>query len=289
MASVEEHRRFYATWITAAAGVPKSSLTDAFTLTPRERFLGPGPWSIVTSHGYVDTPSADPSFLYQDVVVALDRERRINNGQPTLHAQCLAALKVRSGETAIHVGAGTGYYTAVLARLVSTAGHVDAYEIDRELAARAAARLGDLPQATVHAGSGAEAPLPATDVLYVSAGATEPLAVWLDALRIGGRLLFPMTPDATAKRPGAGAMLLITREGPARFAARFLFAAMFIPCVGARNPITAARLEESFERGDFHRVRSLRRTKPDKSCWVAGDDWWLSTAEERGPAGGQTP
>jgi Protein-L-isoaspartate(D-aspartate) O-methyltransferase (PCMT) len=81
---------------------------------------------------YVDTPSDDLAFLYQDVVVALVPRRELNNGEPHLYARCLAALAISGGEWA--VGSGTGYYTAILAHLVGPTGTVVAYEIDQDLA-----------------------------------------------------------------------------------------------------------------------------------------------------------
>jgi protein-L-isoaspartate(D-aspartate) O-methyltransferase len=92
MERLEAHRAFFASLITASAGVPAGRLSEAFAATPRERFLGPGPWKIFTSTGYITTPSDDPSFLYQDVTVALSEASKINNGQPVLHAVSLAAL-----------------------------------------------------------------------------------------------------------------------------------------------------------------------------------------------------
>lgn len=196
-----------------------------------------------------------------------------NNGQPTLHAFCIAAMEMKRGERILHVGAGTGYYTTILAKLVGETGTVDAYEIVPEFAQRAVSNLAEFSFVTVHARSGAEGPLSACDVLYVNAGATEPLDVWLNALRPGGRLLFPMTPA-----DGTGAMLLVTRNEEGRFAARFLMQVQFVPCIGARNEMTAQRLGEAFRNGNWNKVKSLRRSEPlDESCWVAGDGWWLST------------
>ena len=276
MDRLESHRSFFARLITATVGVPggQGRLADAFAATPRERFVGPGPWRVFTAAGYIETPTDDPAFLYQDITVALEAEGPINNGQPTLHALCLNTLNVQEGETVVHVGAGSGYYTAVLARLAGPAGAVFAYEIEERLALRATANLADLPQASVQSRSGSEGPLPECDVLYVSAGATAPLDAWLDALRPGGRLLFPLTPAQ-----GAGGLLLVTRTAEDRFAARFLGRVMFIPCVGARDEETAAKLTEAFNRGDIQRVQSLRRgTSPDDTCWVAGNGWWLGTS-----------
>ena len=53
---------------------------------------------------------------------------------------------------------------------------------------------------------------------------------------------------------------------------------MFVPCFGARDEETAQKLSAAFKRGDSNNVRTLRRnSKPDDSCWCAGNGWWLST------------
>jgi protein-L-isoaspartate(D-aspartate) O-methyltransferase len=276
---LEAHRAFFANLITTTAGVPNGRLTAAFASTPRERFLGPGPWKIFTGGGYITTPTDDPAFLYQDVTVALSEQSKINNGQPVLHAVSLATLDPHDGDTVVHIGAGTGYYTALLGRLTAPGGEVFAYEIDTALAERAIANLSDLPHVTVYGRSGAEGTLPNCNLMYVNAGATAPLDIWLDALRPGGRLLFPLTPDGPGGTPGAGGMLLVTRTPPGAFDAHFLMPVMFIPCTGARDDKTAQKLAEAFRRGDMKNVRSLRRhTPPDDTCWCAGNGWWLSTA-----------
>ncbi len=281
MNRLEAHRRFYAELVTSSAGAAKNQrLKDAFASTPRERFVGPGPWRVFAGGDYVETPTDDPAFLYQDVLVALAPDRRINNGQPVLHAINLAALDVKQGEKILHVGAGTGYYTAVLGRLTGATGAVVAYEVEHDLAQSAMRNLSDLSHVTVQERSGAEAPLPDCDAIYVNAGATAPLSVWLDALRLNGRLLFPLTAaDSPEGKPGAGGMLLVTRTGTDRFDARFVCSAIFVPCRGARDEKTAKKLTVAFQRGDFRSVGSLRRnSQPDKTCWCAGDGWWLSTA-----------
>jgi protein-L-isoaspartate(D-aspartate) O-methyltransferase len=277
---LEAYRHFFAELVTTSAGEAKNErLKDAFASTPRERFVGAGPWKVFAGGNYVETPTDDPAFLYQDVVVALAPERRINNGQPILHAISLAALNVKQGEKVLHVGAGTGYYTALLARLTGETGTVVAYEVEHDLAQNAIRNLSDISNVTVQGRSGSEAPLPACDAIYVNAGATAPLDVWLDALQLHGRLLFPLTPaDGPGGMPGAGGMILVTRTGTDHFDARFVCAAMFVPCFGARDEETAQKLSAAFKRGDSNNVRTLRRnSKPDDSCWCAGNGWWLST------------
>ena len=201
---LEVERQRYAERLMHGMGGNTQRLHDAFADTAREDFVGLPPWPLL-GHDLGRTWSDDARDLYQDVLVGLDAERGINNGQPSLHARCLAACDPRLGDTVLHIGAGTGYYSAILAQLVGERGRVIAYEIEPDLAARAAANLKPWPQASVRAISGALPPLPACDVIYVNAGATHPLAAWLDALRDGARLIFPLTPD-----DGSGCMLLVT-------------------------------------------------------------------------------
>lgn len=275
MVSLQERRDSYARLLAASAGVSRAHqrVIDAFATIPREDFLGPPPWKVFTGMGFVEE-SSDPALLYQDVLVSLKAESHLNNGQPSLHMASLAALDIKAGETAVHVGAGTGYYTAMMATLTGPSGRVIAYEIDDDLAPRAMENLAGMKHVEVRHQSGADGPLPSTDVIYVSAGATSPLEAWTNALRDGGRLLLPLTPDQ-----GAGCMLLITRIGDNRFSAKCISTAVFTPCIGARDSETGRELSQAFATRDTRTLRSLRYgTPPDDTCWFAGSGWWLSTA-----------
>ncbi|HEY1543798.1 MAG TPA: rRNA adenine N-6-methyltransferase family protein, partial [Xanthobacteraceae bacterium] len=59
------------------------------------------------------------------------------NGMPSLWARIFDRLGLRPDARVLQVGAGTGYYTAVLAEIVGTRGRVTAVEADGELAERA--------------------------------------------------------------------------------------------------------------------------------------------------------
>jgi protein-L-isoaspartate(D-aspartate) O-methyltransferase len=267
LAAARRARLAYAREVTAGLTDPR--LEAAFASVAREAFLGPPPWQVL-GHGLTD----DPTDLYRDVLVALADERGINNGQPSLHAAALAAAAPAPGERAVHVGAGGGYYTALLATLVGAQGRVDAWEIEPDLAARAAASLRAFPQVTLHADSAVETALPRCDVLYVSAGATHPPRPWLDALAPGGRLVFPLTP-----RGGFGPLLLVTRVGPRVFAARALMQVSFIACIGARDDAASAALAQALATRGAESIASLHLDPPPAdSVWLAGAGWWLSTA-----------
>jgi len=267
-------RRAYAERIAGLAGIASGSeIAAALATIPRERFVGPAPWRSAPSRDHAQSVSDDAAALYQDIVVSLGAGRGLNNGQPSLHAMCLNALGVRKGEGAVQVGAGTGYYTAMLAMLVGETGRVDAYEIEPELAERARANLAEFAQVTVHCRNGTQGPLPDCDVLYVNAAAAEPLAVWLDALRPEGRLLFPLEPEDEG-----GAMLLVTRKTDGAWAARFLCGVQFVACAGAQDAQAGRALKAAFQRGNTRHVRWLHRSgQPDESCWCAGRGWWLGT------------
>ncbi len=111
----------------------------------------------------------------------------------------------------MHVGCGTGYYTAVLAEIVGPTGRVVAVEIDPQLAQRSRLNLGYLHHVLVYEGNGCEVDLGGVDAIFVNAGASQPQAIWLDALRMGGRLLLPIT-VAAGRDTGIGGMFLITRR-----------------------------------------------------------------------------
>lgn len=55
MERLEAHRLFFARLVTAKAGVAAGSeLAAAFASTPREHFVGPPPWKVSTTAGYIE-------------------------------------------------------------------------------------------------------------------------------------------------------------------------------------------------------------------------------------------
>jgi protein-L-isoaspartate(D-aspartate) O-methyltransferase len=272
VAELVAKRQAYAAEVTRRAGVRDPRIEAAFAAVPREDFAGCPPWR-VGSGAFGSNSVSDPERLYEDVLVGIDARRGINNGQPSLHAQALDALGPKEGETVVQIGAGAGYYTAILATLVGAAGRVIAYEIEPDIAERAAANVARYPQVEVRARSGVE-DLPAADAIYVNAAASHPLRAWLDALKPGGRLVFPLQAAGST-----GAMLMVTRpEWGDAWPARLLTGVVFIPCAGAQDPETGRKLDQAFRRGGQERVRSLRFGRaPSETDWVRGDGWALST------------
>ena len=107
-------RHAYAKQIMAAAGVSDRRLEAAFAAIRREDFLGRGPWQVVRwGRGYVPTPSRDPLYLYDDVLIGIIPERNLNNGQPSLHAWLIASA-APSDECADFASAGVSARIATL-------------------------------------------------------------------------------------------------------------------------------------------------------------------------------
>jgi protein-L-isoaspartate(D-aspartate) O-methyltransferase len=266
-------RQFYAKMAAAGGGQLRDDLERAFDIVPREYFLGAGPWLATSVFGGVKvvTPTDDPIHVYQNVLFALDRERQINNGEPFLHGQLFGALSPARGNRALHIGCGTGYYTAILAHLVGPSGKVVAYEIEPELGRRAVENLKPWDNVEVRIASGVDDGLPRCDAIYVSAGATRPVAAWLDALNEGGKLLFPLI-----GLEGSGVPLLVARFQSA-FSAKVIGYCAFVPCQGAFDEAEAAHVTTAFRSGKLRKARSLiRNDEPDDNAVLIGKGWWLS-------------
>ncbi len=283
MTSVEDARKFYAQLMAANAGSADPRLEQAFATVPREAFLGPGPWTVVagraliTGKGRILTPSDDPVHIYQDVLVALDADKGINNGEPSLHAMWIGKTAPRNGETVTHVGAGTGYYTALLARLVSP-GRVTAFELEADLAARATENLSAYDNVTVVHGDAVTHDLPPSDIIYVNAGVVAPPVAWLRALKPGGRMIFPWRP---AESVGVAVMVTRTEQG---FACDPFMRSWFIPCVGASVANSAAKIPDRQKAASSRSIWLTADRPPDRTATaVIGDVWFSSQTPGGGP------
>jgi protein-L-isoaspartate(D-aspartate) O-methyltransferase len=280
--ALNEVRRWFAEDLRVTCNLRDERVVEAFATVPREAFVGPGPWRLRhLVDGYWTTPDADPRRLYHNVLVALDETRGLNTGEPGLWARHFDRLEIAPGSRILQIGAGAGYFTAILAELAGAGGRVDGIEIDPELAATARRNLAAWPNAHIHAAD-ASHPLDGQensqwDVIVAFAGATTPLGWWLDSLADGGRLLLPMTSGWER----GGFMLRLQRNGGG-FSARSQGWVGFYPCAGARNEADRAALNRALDDSIGQAaVRSLRRDahEADDSCWLHGDGWCLSKHE----------
>lgn len=259
--SLSDTRRAYAEEIRAVAHLSDNTdadaLIDAFAQVPREDFLGPGPWQIVTPSDrspYRTTRDRDPVHLYHDVLVAIDAERRLNNGQPSALARWMAAASPHAGDTVLHIGCGTGYYSAIFAQVVGPKGRVIAVDVEPALAARARASLAPWPQAEVvvgmpHVAGGS------CDVVFVNAGATHVIEAWIAALAPGGRLVVPLTVHSPPHH-GVGVYVRAERAGT-RWPVDVVSQVAIYDCAGAREADAEAQLTRALQSGAIDRVDAL--------------------------------
>lgn len=280
-ADLHAARRAYAEDLARLGPVAQTpGLTTAFATVPRERFLGAAPWRIIVPHRggneVFNTPDADPAHLYRDVLVTIDAARGINNGQPSLWARAFDRLGLRPGARVLHVAAGTGYYSAILAETVGPTGRVVAVEYEADLAERARANLAPWPQVTlVHGDGRTHDPGVDVDCMAVCAGSTHPAPLWLDRLADGGVLVMPLT-----GRYGWGFMLRVERRGET-FAASSVSGVGIYPCAGGRDAAAEGKLQTALDglTSNTPPIKALHRGAPDDGdrprVWYAGPGFWL--------------
>jgi protein-L-isoaspartate(D-aspartate) O-methyltransferase len=267
-------RERFAAELAAQVGIRSEALRRAFAEVPREDFLPPGPWLFAGGSGYQSTPDADVEHVYRDAAISIDPARLLNNGQPSLMARILDDLEVRPGETVLHLGCASGYYSALLGRMVAPDGRVIAYEIAPDIARLARRGLRRERHVELRQEDVLEAALPAADVVWVDAGATRVRREWLDALRPGGRLAVPLTavraPIRAARFRNHIGRVLFVRCEPAGFSARFGEGLAIMALHGGRDPDEQRALDAAYRGGDSEAVRSLRRDPhpPAPECWL---------------------
>ena len=282
--SLDDVRRSYASSIGLRAGVRSERLLEALAKTPREQFVGPGPWTIA---GGPEPPKKtvddDPVHIYADVSVALDATRNLYNGPPGTLIAWIDALDLRDGDRVFHLGGGTGYYTAIMAEVVGRGGRVVMAEVDEDLGNRAGKLLADRENVEVIVGDGAIHDPGACDAILVNAGVTHPTGLWLDRLKQDGRMLLPLTFEFPNSTLGKGALIKITRA-PSGFSAAFLPRPIVIySCSSVRNPTLNERLLSAYSTqiNRIGEVRSVRLDphETDSTCWVHGDSICFSTLQ----------
>jgi protein-L-isoaspartate(D-aspartate) O-methyltransferase len=246
-ASLDKIRAFHVKMMAAASNSTDERFERIFELVRREVFLGPGPWQVMAyNRRYLETPNADPAFLYQNVVVALDATKGINNGEPFLHAAWIGAASPKAGETVIHVG--------------------------EDLASRARQNLEPFEGVSVIDGDATVLPLPKADLIYVNAGVIAPPSFWLSALRPGGRIIFPWQANETT-----GVAVLLTRSETS-FTATPMMPVWFIPCVGASDSDHCTKAPSMAEAWSIRSVWLTRDRSPDDSAVAIYKDLWFSGA-----------
>jgi protein-L-isoaspartate(D-aspartate) O-methyltransferase len=271
--TLEDYRRFYAEEVIISAQISSPRLFAALASVPREKFAGPGPWRLGAISGlgsltYMTSPNAAARHVYHNTLIALDEARWINMGHPGTLASWISALELKPGDRVFHLGAGVGYYTALMAHMVGADGHVVAWEADPALATRAAENLREYANVELHFGDGVSAEFDPVDAMFINAGVTHPRREWLTLLRSHGRMIVPLTVDVDAS-VGRGVMMKVSGTQQSLAAIPIGFA-MIYHCTNGRDPKAEAALAKSLDDGSLLQVRSARLEahEPDSMCVV---------------------
>lgn len=159
----------------AAGGVRNPVLLAAMAEIPRHEFV----------------PSSIVDRAYEDGALPVECGQTIS--QPYMVAKMTEMLELTSTDRVLEIGTGTGYQTAILARM---AGHVFTVEWHLRLMLGAAARLERLGIGNVRyrCGDGSlgwpeHAPY---DAILVTAGAPAMPDALVSQLAVGGRLVVPV-------------------------------------------------------------------------------------------------
>ena len=165
-------------------------VAEAFERVPRHLFV----------------PSLPPEEVYTDRSIAIKLEDGIalsSSSQPAIMAEMLELLEPREGAHVLEIGTGSGYNAALLAELVGPSGSVTTIDLDEELAVAASLHLRETGYARVRTlqGDGAlgdpsHAPF---DALIATVGVERIPVAWITQLRVGGRLVAPLTVRAQQK------------------------------------------------------------------------------------------
>ena len=270
-------RRFYAEELDAVCAFRTPGLADALAAVPREQFLPAGPWDVLSVSDYTPmavpaarkTPDDDPRHVYHNIGIAIDAARRLFNGHPGTLMPWIDALALTPGARVLHVGTGTGYYTAIMAQVVGPGGHVMGIEVDDMLASHARANLASMPWVEVRHGNGTDIGDQPFDSILVNAGVTHPPAEWLDALAPGGRMLLPLTVQMQPTI-GKGFTLLVTRSGDGSLVVKPFGVVAIYSAVGLRDETLNSALGEAMRRQPWPAVTRLRRDAHERSdsCWL---------------------
>lgn len=144
-------------------------ILDVMAATPRHPFVPNGFESLAYSETSI--PLSDQSMMLE----------------PKIIGRFLQATNPQPNEKALEVGTGSGYQTALLAKLCQ---EVDSIEIDEQLAHQAKSKLTQLGHQNIHCHTGNAYDLSLNkqyDVIVVNGSVVMKPETWLKSLTLGGR------------------------------------------------------------------------------------------------------
>ncbi len=277
--------------LVRCAVIRTPAIERAFRKVPRHMFLQLL-YRVATDPFAADfIQTNDPCRVYTNAVAVIDRARNITSGAPGVIARQIEQLAPMEGMRVLHVGTGTGYYTAILAELAGESGSVVGVEYEEDLAELSAALLGraGYTTVTVRQGDGTfgvpeAAPF---DRIMVSGGAADISPAWISQLADEGRLVVPFCHAGPAgSTVGGGAMLTVDKAADT-LSGHITDIAFFAPLKGASAPteedgaVLADGLMRWFALSEFLRtslrVRIVLRSEGREPPAAGSVPWYLET------------
>ena len=190
------------------AGIGDTRVLGAIEKTPREQFV----------------PAAFEDRAYENIALPIGHGQTVS--QPYIVALMTEALMPDERHPVIEIGTGSGYQTAVLARLCRRVFSIERHrglrlEAERRFAAQ---RLTNIVCRVGDGSRGWPEQLPYQRVIVTAAAAEVPAAL-ADGLAPGGVLVVPVGPDHQDQK------LLRIRRGEHGFATEELAPVRFVPLV----------------------------------------------------------
>ncbi len=198
---------------TTGCATLSERVLEALAAVPRHRFV----------------PAAQRDWAYADMPLPIGRGQTIS--QPFIVALMTELLELEPDAVVLEVGTGSGYQTAVLARLARWV-----YSVERipELAETAAERLRELgyDNVTIRAADGGQgweehAPF---DAVIVTAAAAEIPPALARQLKPGGRLVVPVGPVGHTQD-----LRLLRKDAQGMMHGRSVLPVVFVPLVRDRE------------------------------------------------------
>jgi protein-L-isoaspartate(D-aspartate) O-methyltransferase len=194
----------------ARRGVRDHHVLEAMRRVPREAFVEPG----------------FEEFAYEDGPLPIGEGQTIS--QPYIVALMIEAAEVKPGDSALEVGAGSGYAAAVMSQIADRVYTIERHPSLGEAARQRFETLGyeniNLRVSDGTKGWPEAAPF---DAILVAAGGPEVPPALKEQLAVGGRLVIPVGEDVFDQR-----LLKITRESETKFVDEDLGGVQFVPLIG---------------------------------------------------------
>jgi protein-L-isoaspartate(D-aspartate) O-methyltransferase len=192
-----------------ARGIRDLAVLHAVSEVPRHRFV----------------PESVRHRAYEDAPLPIGGGQTIS--QPSLQARYLEVLRLTGRESVLEVGTGSGYQTALLARVVERVFSVERIPALADEARRVLGELG-LRNVTVLVGDGTLGwrPFAPYDAILVAAASPQVPPPLVEQLAPGGRLVIPVG-DRDVQE-----LRLVTRLPDGSLDTRSLGDARFVPLIG---------------------------------------------------------